>query len=299
MSDPLAQVVELLRPRAVFAKSISGAGAWGVRYSEFGEPGFCVVLEGRCLLTVAGHAPITLEQGDFILLPSTPAFTLSGFAPVDPPVRDPKLAPRGTNEAHHPENEDPDVRMLGGNFVFASPDTALLGSLLPDVVHVRDVGRLAVLVQLVREEGLASRPGKELVLTRLVEVLLIEALRNTSGVPAPPGLLRGLADPRLAPVLQQMHERIEQPWTVERLARAAALSRSAFFDRFTRNVGLSPMEYLRAWRMAVAKDLLSRQDLGMAEIAERIGYGSASAFSTAFSRYVGRPPGQYARLPAG
>jgi transcriptional regulator GlxA family with amidase domain len=133
------------------------------------------------------------------------------------------------------------------------------------------------------------------VLTRLVEVLLIEALRSTPGEDAPPGLLRGLADARLAPAIRQMHDQVARSWTVAQLARTAALSRSAFFERFTRTVGLPPMEYLLAWRMAVAKDLLRRRDLGLAEVAQRVGYGSASTFSTAFSRVVGQPPGRYAR----
>ena len=77
------------------------------------------------------------------------------------------------------------------------------------------------------------------------------------------------------------------------LAKTTALSRSAFFERFTRTVGLPPMEYLLAWRMAVAKDLLRRHDLGIAEVAERVGYGSANTFSTAFSRHVGQPPSRY------
>ena len=78
------------------------------------------------------------------------------------------------------------------------------------------------------------------------------------------------------------------------LAKKAALSRSAFFERFTRIVGVSPMEYLLAWRMAVAKDLLRNHDLALAEVAARVGYGSASTFSTAFSRHVGQPPRRYA-----
>jgi AraC-like DNA-binding protein len=82
---------------------------------------------------------------------------------------------------------------------------------------------------------------------------------------------------------------------VPQLAKTAALSRSTFFERFTRNVGVSPMEYLLAWRMAVAKGLLRRHDLGIDEVAERVGYASASTFSTAFSRHVGEPPGRYAR----
>jgi AraC-like DNA-binding protein len=83
---------------------------------------------------------------------------------------------------------------------------------------------------------------------------------------------------------------------VAQLAKAAALSRSAFFDRFTRAVGMPPMEYLLAWRMAIAKDLLRHHhEVRLDEVAERVGYRSASTFSTAFSRYVGQPPGRYAR----
>jgi len=157
------------------------------------------------------------------------------------------------------------------------------------------VERLSTLVRLVGEEASERRAGRELVLTRLVEVLLIEALRDTPGDDAPPGLLRGLADARLAPAIRQMHSQLARSWTVPLLARTAGLSRSAFFERFTRSVGLPPMEYLLAWRMAVAKDLLRREDLGVGEVAERVGYGSASTFSIAFSRHVGLPPGRYAR----
>ena len=150
-------------------------------------------------------------------------------------------------------------------------------------------------MRLVGDESNEQRSGRDLVLTRLVEVLLIEALRSTSGEDAPPGLLRGLGDARLAPAIRQMHRQVTRSWTVADLAKTAALSRSAFFERFTRVVGLAPMEYLLAWRMAVARDLLRRQEFGIAEVAERVGYGSASTFSTAFSRHVGQPPGRYAR----
>jgi AraC-like DNA-binding protein len=296
MNDPLSEVITLLQPRAVFSRRISGAGRWGVRYSAFGEPSFCAVLEGSCRLTVDGHRPLTLEAGDFVLLPATPGFTMSGFQPVRLERFDPKVTSKVLGEVRHgTRGGRPDVRLLGGWFVFDSPDTALLVSLLPSLVHVRGVERLSILVRLVGEEASERRAGRDLVLTRLVEVLLIEALRSTPGDDAPPGLLRGLADSRLAPAIRQMHSQLARSWTVALLARTAALSRSTFFERFTRSVGLPPMEYLLAWRMAVAKDLLRRQDLGLAEVAERVGYGSASTFSTAFSRHVGRPPGRYAR----
>jgi AraC-like DNA-binding protein len=149
-------------------------------------------------------------------------------------------------------------------------------------------------VRLVGEETRASRSGRELVLTRLVEVLLIEALRSSSGEHAPPGLLRGLADARLAQAMRQMHRDPARAWTMAQLAQKAALSRSAFFERFTRAVGLPPMEYLLAWRMALAKKLLRGRDLAIGEVAGRVGYASASTFSTAFSRHVGQPPSRYA-----
>jgi AraC-like DNA-binding protein len=296
MNDPLAEVISLLQPRAVFSKVISGAGRWAVRYSDYGHPSFCVVLEGGCRLAVDKQRALTLEAGDFVLLPATPGFTLSGFEAGTPVRIDPKTSPAPAGEIRHGRRGGrPDVRLLGGYFVFESPDAALLVSLLPALVHVRGVERLSTLVRLVDEESSEQRSGRELVLTRLVEVLLVEALRATSGEDAPPGLLRGLADARIALAMRLIHGNPERSWTVAQLASKAALSRSTFFERFTRAVGLPPMEYLLAWRMAVAKDLLRSKDLALTEVAERVGYGSASTFSTAFSRYVGQPPGRYAR----
>jgi len=162
-------------------------------------------------------------------------------------------------------------------------------------VHVRGAERLATLVRLVADESTERRVGRELVLARLVELLVIEALRSTGGERAPPGLLRGLADTRIAQAMRRMHGDPSRSWTMEQLANEAALSRSAFFERFTRAVGVPPMEYLLGWRMAVAKDLLRRHDFGIDEVAKRVGYGSASTFSTAFSRHVGQPPSRFAR----
>ncbi len=178
---------------------------------------------------------------------------------------------------------------------FGSNDADLLVSLLPQLVHVRGQGRLTTLVELVNEETRGDRPGRDVVIARLLEVLLIEALRSTAGPTAPQGLLRGLTDNRLATALRQMHDRPHHNWTVVELARMAGLSRSTFFDQFRREVGVAPMEYLLRWRMALAKDFLRRERTGVAQVAERVGYSSASTFSKAFGRHVGIPPTLYAR----
>ncbi len=127
--------------------------------------------------------------------------------------------------------------MLGGYFLFDSPDAVLLVSLLPVLLHVRGVERLSMLVKLVREESLEQRPGRDHVLVRLVEILLVEALRSTATTDAPVGLLRGLADTKLAAAMRLIHGDPSRSWTVEELAKKAALSRSAFFVRFVRAVG--------------------------------------------------------------
>lgn len=299
MIDPLSEIITLLRPRAVFTKSISGAGRWGVRYSDFGHPSFCTILEGDCRLAVDGQDALVLEAGDFILLPTTPGFTMSGFEPITPTFIDPKAAPAPSDEVRHGDPDGPpSVRLLGGYFVFETDDAGLLVSLLPTQVHVRGAERLSILVRLLTEEAAEQRAGRDLVLARLVEVLLIEALRLTQRPDAAPGLLRGLADQRLAAAIRVMHGNPARSWTVAELAKAAGLSRSAFFERFLRNVGLPPMEYLLAWRMAMAKDLLRSHNAEISDVAERVGYGSASTFSTAFSRHVGQAPGRYARAAA-
>ncbi|WP_223476391.1 AraC family transcriptional regulator [Oricola indica] len=300
MTDPLSDVIRLLRPQAVFSKGISGAGRWAVRYSEFGQPGFCAVIEGRCRLAVDGEPPVTLEAGDFVLLPATPAFTMSGFEPATPVLIDSKRSPAPLEDTRYGRRDGPpDVRQFGGYFVFESPDAALLVALLPRMIHIRDVPRLAQLVRIVGEEASGEAVGRDLILTRLVEILLVEALRSVPGGGAGPGLLRGLTDARIAIALRKMHGDAGRSWTVSALAREAGMSRSAFFDRFARTVGVRPMEYLQTWRMAVAKNLLRSGDIALDEVARQIGYGSASTFSTAFSRQVGMPPGRYMRSATG
>lgn len=295
MVDPLAEVVALLQPTARFSKSIVGAGPWQIRRSDAGQPFYCLVLEGGCRLALDANEPKVLETGDFVLVPA--AFGV-GMSSLQPSITGVDSVPVALGEGlfRIGNQEGPtDLRILAGHCKFGSPDAELLVSLLPQFIHIHGDPRLATLVQLVGDESRAQRPARDVVLGRLLEVLLIEALRSATGTAASPGLARGLADERLAGAIRAMHQQPTRAWTIGELAKEAALSRSTFFERFNRAVGVAPMEYLLAWRMALAKDLLRRHEIGVAEVAERVGYGSASTFSAAFTRYVGRPPSRYAR----
>ncbi len=295
MIDPLAQIVGLLQPDLSFSKLIEGAGAWRVRRSEDGRPFFCALLEGTIRLEVQGIEPITLHKGDFVLIPSAYDFTSSSIEPAPGPGLDSVPTEVRPNVFRFGDpHANPEVRMLVGYCAFASTDAALLVTLLPALIHTRGEERLTTIVQLADQELHSDRPARDLILTRLMEVLFIETLRS-AGSQSSCGLLRALADDRLAAAIRRMHEQPTASWTVAALAREAAMSRSAFFERFRQAVGTAPMEYLLHWRMVLAKDLLRRRQGSVAEIARRVGYGSASTFSVAFARHVGVPPTFYAR----
>ncbi len=307
--EPLADIIALLRPRAVGIKVIEGAGRWSARYDRVDYAGFGLVLAGGCWLAVDGHPPLRLAKGDFVLMPATPGFTIASDLDMQPVVTDTAAAMAlGAREVRHGDPQgEAQFKQLGGYFRFDPANTALLAGLLPTLVHIQGAdaaaGRLARTIDLITDEALGDRPGRDLVVERLVEVMLVEALRfrtEAVGRIGRPGLLEGLADPHLARALRRLHTHVADAWTVARLAREAGLSRSAFSDRFTRKVGTPPMEYLIGWRMALAKDMLQTGAPPLEAVAAAIGYQSASAFSAAFRRQVGRPPSHFARLqPAG
>ncbi len=302
--EPLADIVALLRPRAVATKVVEGAGHWAVRYSRVEHAGFGLVLAGEAWLAVDGYEPFRIAEGDFVLLPATPGFTLASDLDLEPGQRDAVEA--AANPVARARHGDPDgeagFKQLGGYFQFEPANIALLRGLLPSLVHIpagaAAAGRLAGVIGLITEEALAARPGRDLIVDRLIEVLLVEALRfhaESVRAMARPGMLEGLNDPHLARALRRLHANVAHAWTVAELAREAGLSRSAFSERFTRKLGAPPMEYLIEWRMALAKDMLRGASPPLETVAAAIGYQSASAFSTAFRRQVGRPPGRYAR----
>ena len=298
--DPLSDIIALLRPDAALSKPISARGQWGVRYTAHDAPGFTIILAGEAWLTLDGIAPLRLAKGDFLLLPTTPAFSLSSGIGV----RCESVEPSAAAVRHGDPEGAPDFVALGGSFAFERVNAPLLLALLPERIHIPAsegrATRFGSLIALLSEECGTDYPGKELILRRMLEVLLVEALRWQSGgkQAVPAGLLGGMQDPALARALRAMHGNVRAGWTVAELAGIAGMSRSAFAARFGEVMGCAPIEYLARWRMAIAKDALARGSKTLDRIAEEIGYESASAFSTAFRKRLGCPPGRFAREAA-
>jgi len=295
LPDPLAEMIALLQPSARHSKQVDASGAWRVQRSEVGNAFYCMVLAGSCFLDVDGHDPIDLEDGDFVLVPAAYDFAMSSNNPpapigleTEPVVQADATVRLGQTDCA------PDVRLLIGYCQFGAPDAELLVSLLPDFFVVRKERRLENIAKLVREEALAAHPARDVVLDHLLQVLLIETLRSAGETSDSKGLVKGLSDPKIARALRQIHAAPQTVWTVADLARAAGMSRSAFFTKFNRKLGLAPMEYILNWRISLAKSMLRQREYNLAEIAEKVGYGSTSAFSVAFSRKVGQPPARYA-----
>lgn len=299
--DPLSQTIALLRPRGLLWKQFEARGDWAVRFPTHEGAVFCQIVSGSCVVQIPERAPRRFSDGDFFFLTAPPVWTLGtnpSLVPADftRPDTPPGALARTIGDGHSGSA----LRLLGGHFRFDDVNSALRRSLLPDIVEVPSQGlgaaRLRSVLETIGDEATSDRPGRSLVLDRLLELLLVEVIRNAGkhGQSSYPGLLAGLSDHRIAAALDALHTDIKQSWTIAGLADIAGMSRSAFAERFCRAVGLPPIDYLSQWRMAVARDMLRSGDHRLADIAFACGYQSASAFSTAFARTVGCPPSRFA-----
>ena len=299
--DPLTQTMDLLRPKALTWKEAECRGDWALGFPSNMGMAFCLIAEGNCRLQLADYEPIHLREGEFLLLTAPPAWTLSNGEPKA--IIDGRIGHTGLDrlKTRIGEREDgaPVTRLVGGHFVIESANGGLLAGLPPVIRICGDhpwADRLRRVLALIDDEAFSDRPGRSLVLERLLEVMLVEALRHPSAfqIETPKGFLAGLSDPVVAAALSAIHGDVQRNWTVEQLAATAGASRSAFAARFTRIVGLPPIDYLLNWRMALARDALQSGRGSLSDVAFQCGYQSASAFSTAFRRVVGCAPARYA-----
>ncbi len=297
--DPFSQIVALLKPQSVFWRVVEAHGDWTIRFMPTDIVVFGQMIEGAGRVERDDGAGPALAAGDFMLMPAPPPWTMSGGAGGPPFDFKDVIA---TPELMLSTQPNPAVtRFIAGSFTFAPANAELVGRLMLPIVHVRAndplMGRLTMLLASLGEEALADRPGRSLVLDRLLEVMLIEALRTRpAALPGEAqGLLAGLADAKIGKALRLMHADAQRPWTVMALASAIGMSRSAFAARFTQMLGMPPIDYLANWRLTLAKDALAAANKPMTEIAEIAGYQSVSAFSTGFKRATGFSPKFYAQ----
>ena len=169
---------------------------------------------------------------------------------------------------------------------------ALLGA-LPQVVPLSAAAGdpLHDVIAVLSRELAASQPGQQTVLDRLLDVLLVLAIRTSFKTSSAPRWFQASADPRLGAALHAIHDDAAHLWTVAELAAVSGLSRAAFARSFQRALGQAPMQYLTSWRMTLARDYLRTGQPTLAQVAERTGYASPYAFAAAFRRHHGQPPG--------
>jgi AraC-like DNA-binding protein len=295
-------------------------GAWGLEMPAFPSClSFHVVTGGACWLQVPGAEDRYVRPGDIALVPhgrghlirSGPAAPVAGRVDLLPQtmVGEHYSVLRlegGAGQAgdgvqtEHDDAGDPTV-LVCGIVQFTHPSARRLLDLLPPVIHVDAshpdrTGWIMPTIGLMADEAIALRPGGEAVITRLADILVIQAIRSwlEHDANARQGWLLALRDQQIGAALALIHRNPELPWTVARLAQHAAMSRSAFAARFTDLVGMPVMAYVTRWRMDVAVAALE-EGATVGPLARRLGYESEAAFSRAFRRTIGHSPGAVAR----
>jgi AraC-like DNA-binding protein len=294
-------MIALLKPQALQWRVVEAHDAWTLRFPAVEAVVFGQLLEGSIHVERQDGVSFDLQTGDFMLMAAPPSWMAR--PPGGGPLTEFQAYIDDPSRLRSPGGDPSITRFLAGYFTFAAENSDLLATLMLPVVHVRaaevEAGRLGVLLDLLGDEAVANRPGRSLVLDRLLEITLVEALRQRpEGLDGlRPGLLAGLADAQIGAALKLMHKDAKYGWTVSELARRSGMSRSAFAARFSETVGTPPIDYLSAWRMTLAKAALVSANKPLSEVAELAGYQSVSAFSTAFSRAIGCPPTAYSRRP--
>lgn len=299
--DPLLDLIRLLRPRAaLFGAGFDAHGRWGLSFHKRDDLLFCWIERGECLLTRKGSKPVLLRQGDFALIYTSTAFAFASDASVTPVDSEKAAASTKKLRLRLGTGRERPVTVHAGKFLIDSANAPLLASLVPALVHIASsdssLGRIRSLLTMNQEEARQPGAASNFIIERLMELILVEILRTQRFAVGDglTGLLAGLADPMTERALVAMHRRVAHDWTVDQLARRCAVSRSTFASRFRAVLGTTPIAYLLQWRIALAKDHLSRGTMSISNIAFAIGFQSSSAFSTAFTRAVGCSPRRFA-----
>lgn len=303
--DTITRLFQLLRVRgtAYFSKVL--APPWGIEVTAHDRLArFHLVVAGTAWIKVPGTtAQEDLSAGDLVIVPHGRAHILADRQDRAVTIREP-LPPAGAAERAPLQliaGTPGSTVLLCGYFHFAEDTPLALVTQLPDLLVTRDQleGERALVgpaAELAASELVAFGAGSELVLDRLTEILFVHAVRHwAKQAMLPDGVLNGLADERLQRVITAIHDRTEEPWSVDRLARLAGQSRTAFATGFRAAIGVSPMDYLVRRRIELARQLLAQSRADLATIAERTGYADPNALTRAFKRVTGLSPSAFRR----
>jgi AraC-like DNA-binding protein len=315
--DTLSEVLRAVRLTGAVFFTVDASPPWVAETppgSEVGPhimPGvehvieYHVVTAGSCFGGIVGEKAVLCEAGDVIVFPQGDRHVMSSAPGMRAP--DAKL-PENARLSRLPVavcfdggGEERSRVICGFLGCDARPFNPLL-SALPRVIHLPkrqspDGGVIESFVSLALAESNAARPGSESVLARLSELLFIEVVRRYLATLPPEnvGWLAGLRDEGVGRALTALHARPTHDWSLDELARESGMSRSVLAERFAHFVGVPPMQYLAQWRMQLAASLLTGTSKSLAEIAEQVGYGSETALSRAYKRWVGVAPADFRR----
>jgi AraC-like DNA-binding protein len=317
--DPISDVFKTMHVTSVVQARLEATAPWGLMHESDGgsdavahsaafenSPSrlahFGMISRGNCWLTVGGIPdPLPLTGGDCFLLAPGSTYALRD----DPRTRTRSFceaAPKNNSNVIHYGGGGAPTTIVSGWFRFSQVSAKPLKRLLPDLILIKaDQAQTLALhstLQLLASEMSDPAPGAEVMVNRLADILFIQCVRAhiaSGSESCKSGWLRAIFDPKIGAALKAMHERVENPWTVEALAVAAGMSRSAFALRFKELLRETPLEYLTNWRMYKATGLLQEDDKKLFEVAKSVGYDSDAAFSKAFKRVLGVAPREYRR----
>jgi AraC-like DNA-binding protein len=262
---------------------------------------FAMLSRGNCWLSVEGiPEPIPLTGGDCILLARDASIIMRDNLRTRPRSTFREIAAKARSNVAHYGGGGAPTTVVCGSLSFDRASLKPITQLLPSFILIKaDQAHTLALhntMQALASEMAEQAPGSEVVATRLAEVLFIQALRAHIASEMEwrnKGWLRAIFDPQVGAALSAVHDNVSTPWTVESLAEAATMSRSAFAVRFKELLGQTPLEYVTEWRMQKAMQLLQQRDKKLIDVARSVGYESDAAFSKAFKRVVGTNPGEY------
>ena len=313
--DPITDIFRTLRVTAFGQHRLEATAPWGLIGGKDTEEQippsgrrvlppdlahFALLSRGNCWLSVEGIPdPIPLTGGDCFLLARDTAIVMRDSPRTRPGSSFRDVAAKASRNVAHYGGGGAPTTVVCGSLSFERASLKPITQLLPRFILINadqaHTLALHITMQALASEMAGQAPGSEVVATRLAEVLFIQTLRAhiASGPERNQGWLRAIFDPQMGTALSAIHDRLNTPWTVQSLAAAAGMSRSAFAARFKELLGQTPLEYVTEWRMQKALQLLQQRDKKLIDVARSVGYESDAAFSKAFKRVVGANPGEY------